>query len=158
MLDIGWAELLVVAVVALIVIGPKDLPAFFHTIGKLTAKARHLAFEFRKTMEQAAQESGLDSAGRALDDIKHLSSPQQAISDHFQSVLQPSSHANDTKENNDDTTESPNPIWTQSLSPDRAKAANRIHAAAVAKSKNPKKTNTDDALVPDAEPHTESNL
>ena len=40
MLDIGWSELLLIGVVALVVIGPEDLPKLFHTLGRLTSRAR----------------------------------------------------------------------------------------------------------------------
>ena len=43
MLDIGWSELLLIGVVALIVIGPKDLPHMFHALGRITARARAMA-------------------------------------------------------------------------------------------------------------------
>lgn len=71
MLDIGWSELLLIGVVALIVVGPKDLPVMFHTLGRLTAKARQMAREFSRAMEDAAKETGLDAAA---DDIKGLAS------------------------------------------------------------------------------------
>lgn len=66
MLDIGMSELLVVGIVALIVVGPKDLPGMFHTFGKFTARVRAMGREFTRAMEQAAEESGVKDAGDAL--------------------------------------------------------------------------------------------
>lgn len=66
MLDIGWSELLVIGVVALIVVGPKDLPGMFRTLGRMTAKARGMAREFSRAMEDAARESGMDEVSRDL--------------------------------------------------------------------------------------------
>ena len=43
MFDIGWTELLLIGIVALIVVGPKDLPVMFHTLGRFTAKARGIS-------------------------------------------------------------------------------------------------------------------
>lgn len=69
MLDIGWSELLLIGVVALIVVGPKDLPVMFHTLGRITARARQMAREFSRAMEDAAKETGLDAA-----DLKGMAS------------------------------------------------------------------------------------
>ncbi len=57
MFDIGWTELLVIGIVALIVVGPKDLPLMFHALGQFTAKARGMAREFQRAMEDAAEGS-----------------------------------------------------------------------------------------------------
>lgn len=66
MFDIGWTELLVIGVVALIVVGPKDLPIMFRRLGQLTAKARGMAREFQRAMDQAADESGVKDVSRDL--------------------------------------------------------------------------------------------
>ncbi|GLK63558.1 twin-arginine translocase subunit TatB [Paracoccus kondratievae] len=74
MFDIGWSELLLIGVVALIVIGPEDLPKLFHTLGRLTARARSMAREFSSAMEDAAKSSGLDDAAKTLKEVKGLGS------------------------------------------------------------------------------------
>ncbi len=70
--DIGGFELMVIAIVALIVIGPKDLPEMFRQVGRFTAKIRAMAREFSRAMEQAAKESGMSDAAR---DMKAATSP-----------------------------------------------------------------------------------
>ncbi|WP_410218627.1 Sec-independent protein translocase protein TatB [Paracoccus sp. (in: a-proteobacteria)] len=74
MLDIGWTELLLIGVVALIVVGPKDLPHLFHSLGRITARARSMAREFSSAMEDAAKGSGLDEAAGSLREMKNLTS------------------------------------------------------------------------------------
>jgi sec-independent protein translocase protein TatB len=60
MFDIGWSEMAVVAVVALVVIGPKDLPKLLRTVGEWTGKARALAREFQGHLDELARQSELD--------------------------------------------------------------------------------------------------
>ena len=57
---IGSSELVIVAVVALIVIGPKDLPRVLRTIGQFTSKMRSMAREFQRHLDEATREAGLD--------------------------------------------------------------------------------------------------
>ena len=59
MLDLGWTELLVIGIVALIVVGPKDLPVLFRKVGEFVGKARGMAREFSRAMNEAADESGM---------------------------------------------------------------------------------------------------
>lgn len=74
MFDIGWSELLLIGVAALIVIGPEDLPRMFRALGRITARARQMAREFSMAMEDAARTSGLDDAAGTLRDVKSLTS------------------------------------------------------------------------------------
>lgn len=71
MFDIGWSELLLIGIVALIVVGPRDLPAMFRTLGRFTAKARSMGREFQRAMDDAARESG---AKDVADDLKAMTS------------------------------------------------------------------------------------
>lgn len=66
MLDIGWSELVLIGIVALIVVGPKDLPGMFRQLGRFTAKARGMAREFSRAMEDAAREAGVDDVAKDL--------------------------------------------------------------------------------------------
>jgi sec-independent protein translocase protein TatB len=66
MFDLGMGELLVIGVVALIIIGPKDLPEMFRSLGRVTAKMRAMAREFSRAMEAAADESGVKDVARDL--------------------------------------------------------------------------------------------
>lgn len=74
MFDIGWSELLLIGVVALIVIGPEDLPKLFRTLGRISGRARSMAREFSNAMDDAARSSGLDEASKTLKDVSNLTS------------------------------------------------------------------------------------
>ena len=66
MFGLGWSEMMVVGIVALIVIGPKDLPQLFRTMGEFTGKAKGMAREFSKAMNDAANESGVNDISKGL--------------------------------------------------------------------------------------------
>lgn len=73
MFNIGWAELLVIGLVALIVIGPEDLPDMFRQLGRFTAKLRSMSREFSRAMEQAAKDSGVKDVAT---DLTKIASPK----------------------------------------------------------------------------------
>ncbi len=66
MFDLGWAELLVIGVVALIIVGPKDLPVLFRRVGEFVGKARGMAREFSRAMNDAADQSGVNDVAKTL--------------------------------------------------------------------------------------------
>ncbi|SFG48139.1 Sec-independent protein translocase protein TatB [Sulfitobacter dubius] len=66
MFDLGWTELLVIGVVALIVVGPKDLPVLFRRVGQFVGKAKGMAREFSQAMNDAADESGMREVSSSL--------------------------------------------------------------------------------------------
>ena len=68
MLDIGWTELLIIGIVALIVVGPKDLPGLFRNLGRFMARIRSMGRDFQRAMENAADESGVKDVAREFKD------------------------------------------------------------------------------------------
>lgn len=72
MFDIGFLELTIIGIVALIVVGPKDLPGMFRQAGRFMGKMRGMAREFQRSMEEAADESGLKEAASTLRGSKDL--------------------------------------------------------------------------------------
>lgn len=63
MLDIGVSELVIIGVVALVVVGPKELPTLLRTGGHWAGKARRMAAQFRGQIDQAIREADLESSG-----------------------------------------------------------------------------------------------
>jgi sec-independent protein translocase protein TatB len=80
MLDIGWPELLVVAIVLIVVVGPKDLPPMLRAFGRTTKKLRGMASEFRGQFDEALREAELDDVKKTFDDARKLN-PMQGIRD-----------------------------------------------------------------------------
>ena len=102
MFDLGWAELLVIAIVALVVVGPKDLPGMFRTVGRFIGKARGMARDFQRSMEAAADEAGIKEAGETLRDVGNLArdplaQARKSASDYAKTVKKSVVEDTDTK-------------------------------------------------------------
>src|SRR6476646_4145397 len=69
MFDIGWSELLVIAVVAIIVVGPKELPRLMRTFGHYVGKLRHMAADFQRQFEEAVRDSEIDEVRKAMQEF-----------------------------------------------------------------------------------------
>jgi sec-independent protein translocase protein TatB len=69
MFDIGWSELLLIGIVALIVIGPKELPTVLRTLGQWMAKLRRMATEFQNQFQEALREAEVADLKKHVDDI-----------------------------------------------------------------------------------------
>ncbi|NKB49138.1 MAG: twin-arginine translocase subunit TatB [Alphaproteobacteria bacterium] len=69
MLDIGWPELMLIMVVALVVIGPKDLPAAIRTVTTILRKVRGMAADFQSGLDDIAREAGVDDIKDSIDDV-----------------------------------------------------------------------------------------
>ena len=70
MFDLSWTELLVIAVVAIIFIGPKELPAALRTLGRWAGKARGMAREFQNSVDDMIRESELDELRKEVRKIE----------------------------------------------------------------------------------------
>ena len=77
MFDIGWTEMLVIAVVMIVVVGPKDLPRMLRTFGRTTAKLRSMAGDFQKQFNEALREAELEDVKKSVDELKNLNPASQ---------------------------------------------------------------------------------
>jgi sec-independent protein translocase protein TatB len=85
MFDVGWSEILVIAVVLIVVVGPKDLPKMLRAFGKATSKFRATAGEFRRQFDEALKEAELDDVRDIINDAKSLD-PRKDIRKVFDPV------------------------------------------------------------------------
>ena len=69
MFDIGWSELLVIAAVALIVIGPKELPGVLRSVGHWMGKIRRMASDFQSQFQEAMREAEMSDLKKHADDL-----------------------------------------------------------------------------------------
>ncbi|WP_339763096.1 Sec-independent protein translocase protein TatB [uncultured Sulfitobacter sp.] len=87
MFDMGWSELLVVGVVALIVVGPKDLPVLFRKVGQFVGKAKGMAREFSTAMNDAADDTGMREISSGLNkSLKAATNPLGTAMDGVKSA------------------------------------------------------------------------
>src|SRR5215469_8219572 len=71
MFDISWSEFLLIGIVALIVIGPKELPGVLRTLGQYTRKVRGMAAEFQSQFQEAMREAEMTDLKKEVDQMAH---------------------------------------------------------------------------------------
>jgi sec-independent protein translocase protein TatB len=72
MFDISWTELLVIAVVAIIVVGPKDLPRALRTVGRFAGKAKRMARDFQNQFNEALREAEIDTIRKEVESVAKI--------------------------------------------------------------------------------------
>ena len=82
MFDVGWSEMLVIAVVLIVVVGPKDLPRMLRQFGRTTAKLRAMAGDFRRQFDEALKEAELDDVSDAISSVRKIN-PMNEIRKHL---------------------------------------------------------------------------
>lgn len=87
MLDIGWSELLVIAVVLIVVVGPKDLPPMIRAFGKTMAGLRKMAGDFRTQFDEALKEADMDDVRQTISDVRNLN-PTNSLRDAMNPLRQ----------------------------------------------------------------------
>ncbi len=88
MFDIGWIELLIIAVVAIIVIGPKDFPRMLRTLGRYIGMVRRMAGDFRVQFDEAIRESEFDQLRKDFEDVRSIH-PVTAVKETIEPSLKP---------------------------------------------------------------------
>jgi len=83
MFDIGWSEMAVIALLTLIVIGPKELPRVLRTVGQWVRKAQSLAREFQRGLDDMAREADLEDAKKLVDAGRSIANPKKMIMDNL---------------------------------------------------------------------------
>ena len=137
MFDLGWTELLVIGVVALIVVGPKDLPVLFRNVGRFVGKARGMAREFSSAMNEAADQAGVDEIK------KGLNAATNPVSTAMDSVNEA---ARDVAKSIDPTKFDPD-SETGKLAAERAEQAKKIQATSARATAERKAKEAADALA-----------
>ncbi|WP_266033872.1 Sec-independent protein translocase protein TatB [Brucella intermedia] len=85
MFDIGWSELLIIAIVMIVVVGPKDLPKMLRAFGKATARMRATANEFKQQFDEALKEAELEDVKNIIDETRKLD-PRSKITQVFDPI------------------------------------------------------------------------
>ncbi len=91
MFDMSWGEVMVIGAVALIVIGPKDLPKALRTLGNMTAKVRRMAAEFQSQFNDAMREAELDEIRKQVEGVNQSVAdfnPMQTVRDELKGAIE----------------------------------------------------------------------
>ena len=80
MFDIGWSEILVIAIITVLVVGPKELPGLLRTVGKTVGSLRRMAGDFQNQFNDALREAELEDVKNTLNDARKLD-PRKAVKD-----------------------------------------------------------------------------
>ena len=86
--DLSWSHILLLLVVALVVVGPKDLPRLMREIGRWVGKARAMADQFRKSFDEMARQSELDELRREIDELRAIR-PMADVQRHVSEAILP---------------------------------------------------------------------
>ena len=85
MLEVGWSELLVIAIVMIVVVGPKDLPKMLRTFASFAKKARGMANEFQSQFTDVMRDAEMDDVRKTIADVRSLN-PKNALRDAFDPI------------------------------------------------------------------------
>jgi sec-independent protein translocase protein TatB len=89
MFDLSWSHILIVLIVALVVVGPKDLPKLMRIVGRWVGKARAMADQFRKSFDEMARQSELDELRQEIEALRSQRPLADIQNTLHQSILPP---------------------------------------------------------------------
>ncbi|WP_102958255.1 Sec-independent protein translocase protein TatB [Mangrovicella endophytica] len=144
MFEIGWMELLVIAVVLIVVVGPKDLPRMLRTFGRATSQIRSMAGDFRRQFDDALREAELDEVRNTVrdlnpaGDIRKALNPMKAVGDEIRSSLAAATRAPAPKV----------PSATAEAEPFPTEKLGSVGTSAVDESQTPHPAAVPDAAIP----------
>jgi sec-independent protein translocase protein TatB len=114
MFDIAWSELLVIIVVALVVVGPKDLPRLMRTAGQWAGRARAMADQFRRSFDDIARQSELDELRGEVNRLQQSVVPNPA---EIESAMYPTGNPLNIGSPMDDVSPPPAPEPAPGIAP-----------------------------------------
>ncbi len=128
---IGFGEMVLLAIVAIVVVGPKDLPLMMRKFGRLTGKMRAMAFEFRQGFEELGRQAELEELRREVADLKKHTGLEELERDMNEDKRRLES---DVLSATMPTSSDPPPAVPAPAAPVPADSPNQIHHPAVAAS------------------------
>ncbi|MFM2282062.1 MAG: hypothetical protein RLZZ444_4293 [Pseudomonadota bacterium] len=87
MLEVGWSEILVIALILIIVVGPKDLPGMLRNFGRMASRVRSMANEFKGQFDEAIREAELDDVRKGMSEVSKLN-PANSLRDAINPIRQ----------------------------------------------------------------------
>tara|TARA_B100000678_G_scaffold150315_2_gene125340 strand:- start:42390 stop:42863 length:474 start_codon:yes stop_codon:yes gene_type:complete len=146
----GLSEFLLIAIVALIVVGPKDLPLMMRRIGQWVGQAKRMANEFRGAFDDIARQAELDELRKEIEDLKKNNDLEQAVND----LKDAEREINSSVMEKDARSKKPSekPAVTEDSSPETDKAA----ASSDAPEKTPAATAGSETISPKEKPEMTS--
>lgn len=142
MFDLGFAELLVIGIVALIVVGPKDLPVLFRNVGRWIGRIRGMAREFSRAMNDAADDAGVSDIQKTLKTATNpVGSAMQGVKDATKDLASGFDPTNFETKKFDANSE------TGKLAAERAEQTKKIQAATARKAADRLQKQAEDARI-----------
>jgi sec-independent protein translocase protein TatB len=129
MFDFSWSELALIGVVALVVIGPKDLPRVMRTVGLWVGKARAIAREFQSSIDQMIRESELEEMRKSVERASNVN-----LGREIERAIDPAGELQKSLEPPSPTATTPEPAPTPIAAPEPAPAPDAAAPPAPAKS------------------------